>query len=71
MIDLIWFDFVSCSLHDIAVSCIVCTQFVVADFDREGVIDDKVYASMRSGDYWKRNPKANRLYLVLDNISAP
>ena len=46
-------------------------QFVIADFDREGVIDDKVFASMRSGDYWKRNPKANRLFLVLDNISAP
>lgn len=46
-------------------------QFVIADFDREGVIDDKVYASMRSGDYWKRNPKANRLFLVLDSISAP
>eukprot|EP00752_Nemacystus_decipiens_P004173 g3816.t1 len=45
--------------------------FVIADFDREGVIDDKVYASMRSGGYWKRNPKANRLFLVLDNISAP
>eukprot|EP00903_Cladosiphon_okamuranus_P018047 g16608.t1 len=46
-------------------------SFVIADFDREGVIDDKVYASMRSGDYWKCNPKANRLFLVLDNISAP
>lgn len=49
----------------------VRVQFVIADFDRESVIDDAVYKSMRAGDYWKRNPKANRLFLVLDNISAP
>lgn len=46
-------------------------QFVIADFDRENVIDDKLYESMRSGDYWRRNPKANRLFLVLHDISAP
>ncbi|CAM9172184.1 unnamed protein product, partial [Ectocarpus sp. 12 AP-2014] len=46
-------------------------EFVVTDFDRETVIDEAVYSSMRAGDYWRRNPKANRLFLVLDNISAP
>ncbi|CAM9825307.1 unnamed protein product [Scytosiphon promiscuus] len=45
--------------------------FVITDFDRESVIDDAVYAFMRSGDYWRRNPKANRLFLVLDDIAAP
>ncbi|CAM9801347.1 unnamed protein product [Pylaiella littoralis] len=45
--------------------------FVITDFDRETVIDDEVYKSMRSGDYWRRHPKANRLFLVLDDISAP
>ncbi|CAM9280554.1 unnamed protein product [Ascophyllum nodosum] len=46
-------------------------KFVITDFDRETVIDDAVYESLWSGEYWKRNPKANRLFLVLDDISSP
>lgn len=46
-------------------------KFVVTDFDRERVIDDELYGEMRSGEYWRRDPKANRLFLVLDDISAP
>ncbi|CAM9669020.1 unnamed protein product, partial [Ectocarpus sp. 12 AP-2014] len=46
-------------------------QFVVTDVDRETVIDDAVYSSMRSGDHWRRNPDAHRSFLVLNNISEP
>lgn len=46
-------------------------EFVIADSDRTDVIDDGMYGKMRSGEYWRRNPKAKRLFLVLDSISAP
>ncbi|CAM9474172.1 unnamed protein product, partial [Laminaria digitata] len=46
-------------------------KFVVTDFDRENVLDDELYGLMRSGEYWRRDPKANRLFLVLDDITAP
>ncbi|CAM9929008.1 unnamed protein product, partial [Ectocarpus fasciculatus] len=46
-------------------------EFVVTDVDRETVIDDVVYSSMRSGDHWRRNPDAHRLFLVLNNILDP
>lgn len=50
---------------------LIDAQFVVTDVDRETVIDDVVYSSMRSGDHWRRNPDAHRLFLVLNNISDP
>lgn len=50
---------------------ILQAKFVITDFDRETVVDDAVYQSLRSGEYWTRNPKANRLFLVLDDISSP
>lgn len=46
-------------------------EYVIATSDRKSVIDDAIYTSMRSGDYWARNPKARREFLVLDHIHAP